>query len=168
MPGRHEADGLPATYIHGACIAQAAGTPWSSVTFVPSAGRPGANHPIVELARSVYGNNHRDSRVVLNSGPGITDTQRRVREDRFELPRHFRHRIADGHVLIVEDTWVSGAKLQSAAIALKLAGAATVTALCVARWCDSRMPEHRNLLDAHESPYNAILCPVTGGTCPGD
>lgn len=37
------------------------------------------------------------------------------------------------HVLLVEDTWVSGASVQSAAVALHRAGARRVTALCVAR-----------------------------------
>lgn len=37
------------------------------------------------------------------------------------------------HVLLVEDTWVTGASAQSAAVALHRAGASRVTVLCVAR-----------------------------------
>src|ERR1700756_3251222 len=32
---------LAATYIHGPCVAKVAGEPWSAITFVPSAARPG-------------------------------------------------------------------------------------------------------------------------------
>lgn len=42
-------------------------------------------------------------------------------------------RVVGRHVLLVEDTWVSGASVQSAAVALHRAGARRVTALCVAR-----------------------------------
>lgn len=41
--------------------------------------------------------------------------------------------VAHRHVLLVEDTWVTGASAQSAAIALHRAGAERVTILCVAR-----------------------------------
>jgi len=41
--------------------------------------------------------------------------------------------IANQHVLLVEDTWVSGVSAQSAAVALHRAGAERVTILCVAR-----------------------------------
>ena len=42
-------------------------------------------------------------------------------------------RVVGRHVLLVEDTWVSGASVQSAAVALRRAGARRVTALCVWR-----------------------------------
>lgn len=157
---------LAATYLHGACIAQAAGGPWSAVTFVPSATRPGPEHPAAELARSVYGNNGPENRFLLEPGPGIADNSRQVRADRFTVPGRFRHTIAGRHVLIIEDTWVSGTKIQSAAVAVKQAGAASVTGLCVARWCRSDWSDHQRLLDSCVDPYNAALCPVTGAECP--
>lgn len=41
--------------------------------------------------------------------------------------------VSGRHVLLVEDTWVTGASVQSAAVALRRAGAHRVTVLCVAR-----------------------------------
>jgi hypothetical protein len=157
---------LAATYIHGPCIAKAAGDPWSAVTFVPSATRPGPEHPAADLARSVYGNNGPENRFLLGPGPAISDSSRQVRPDRFTVSDRFRKTVAGRHVLIVEDTWVSGAKIQSAAVAVKNAGAASVTGLCVARWCRSDWEDHQRLLDSCVSPYDAVTCPVTGAGCP--
>lgn len=157
---------LGATYIHGSCIARAAGEPWAAVTFVPSVNRPGAEHPAAELARSVYGNNGLENRFRLDIGPGISDDSRRVRADKFTVPDRFRDTVAGRHVLIIEDTWVTGAKIQSAAVAVKQAGATSVTGLCVARWCKSDWQDHRRLLDSCVDPYDAATCPVTGAECP--
>lgn len=157
---------LGATLLHGRCMASAAGAFWAAVTFVPSAAKPGPEHPVAELARRVHHNNETKNRLTLELGPGIADMSRRVRDDRFVVPTRFKDRIARRHVLVVEDTWVTGTKVQSAAVALKIAGARSVTALCVARWCDNRRIENRRLLDSCQEPYDAQVCPVTGGACP--
>lgn len=156
---------LAATYIHGACIAKAAGGPWSAVTFVPSATRSGPEHPAADLARSVYGNNGPDNRFLLEAGPGISDNSRQVRGDRFIVPDRFRSTVAGRHVLIIDDTWVSGGKIQSAAVAVKRAGATSVTGLCVARWCRYDWPDHQRLLDSCVDPYDATTCLVTDAGC---
>jgi hypothetical protein len=157
---------LAATYVHGSCIARVAGAPWAAVTFVPSATRPGPEHPTAELARHVHGHNGSENRFRLDIGPGISDESRRVRDDKFSVPDRFRDTIAGRHALIIEDTWVTGAKIQSAAVAVKQAGAASVTGLCVARWCRYDWPDHRQLLDSCVAPYDAATCPVTGAECP--
>jgi len=69
-------------------------------------------------------------------------------------------------VLVVEDTWVSGATAQSAAITLKDAGATAVTVLAVARWLRNDWPDHRMVIDGLTEPYDALVCPVTGAACP--
>jgi phosphoribosylpyrophosphate synthetase len=75
-------------------------------------------------------------------------------------------KIAGRHVLVVDDTWVSGGKAQSAALALKLAGAARVTIVCIGRLLSYRWDEHRLLIDSLSEPYDAMRCPVTGSVCP--
>lgn len=90
-----------------------------------------------------------------------------MRADRFTVPEHQRERVRKRHVLVVDDTWTSGAKVQSAAVALKDAGAAQVTALVVGRWCNYTWPEHRAMLDSLTEPYDALVCPVTGADCNG-
>jgi hypothetical protein len=158
---------LAATAIHGDCIERHVGGPWSSVTFVPSRSRPGKSHPVAELARQVSRNNGNENRLLLEVGPGFsTAPERTVRHDRFLVPDRHLDRVQDRSVLVVDDTWTSGAKIQSAAVALHDAGAKTVIALCVARWCRDNWADHRELLDRCAAPYDAFVCPTTGGACP--
>lgn len=55
------------------------------------------------------------------------------------------------HVLLVEDTWVSGASVQSAAVALHRAGARRVTALCAARLIREQWPPAHYLTSQYET-----------------
>jgi hypothetical protein len=51
-------------------------------------------------------------------------------------------------------------------VALHDAGAKTVVAFCVARWCRDNWQDHKKLLDSCSAPYDALICPTTGGACP--
>jgi adenine/guanine phosphoribosyltransferase-like PRPP-binding protein len=71
------------------------------------------------------------------------------------------------HILIVDDTWTSGSRAQSAALAVRRAGAHRVGVLVVGRWLD---PDY-----AGTAPFLKALCsydfdprrgPVTGNSCP--
>lgn len=156
---------MAATRLHSGCVARIAGRPWSAVTFVPSARRPGATHPVAQLARAV--SRHTPSqRFLLDLGPSIAAEGRTVLADRFQVPSTASGLVRGSHALIVDDTWTSGSKAQSAALAVRQAGADIVTVLCVARWCRHDWPDHRALLDQCTIPYDAAVCPVTGGTCP--
>ncbi|MCP2166292.1 hypothetical protein [Goodfellowiella coeruleoviolacea] len=154
---------MAATELHGRCMVEAVGQEWTAVTFVPSATRGGPDHPVAALARQVAGLGPAN-RLLLAPGPGIA-AKRVVRADRFVVPAKYRARTRDGHVLLVDDTWVSGGNIQSAAVALHDAGAARVTALCVGRWCDNGWTAHRALLDSCTDPYDPFVCPVPSGTC---
>jgi predicted amidophosphoribosyltransferase len=70
------------------------------------------------------------------------------------------------HVLLIDDTWVGGGHAQGAAKALKLAGAARVTILALARWLDmtwTPTPEFVNSRLA--SDFDPDICPLTGDYC---
>lgn len=54
-------------------------------------------------------------------------------EPRFRATEKAVQKFAGKHVLLIEDTWVTGSTVQEAAGVLKEAGAARVTVLCVAR-----------------------------------
>jgi hypothetical protein len=160
-----------ATFLHGGCLAGAAGSWWETVTFVPSTRRklPPAAHPTAGLAQAVATNSglaHRVPLVPLVPGPRAGDPERMVLPDRFVLPAPFRDRVAGRHVLVVDDTWTTGSKAQSAAVTLRDAGAAVVTVLCALRWCRWDWPGHAELLRTLDEPYDAFRCPVTGDTCP--
>jgi hypothetical protein len=155
-----------ATYLHGPCIETTVGA-WQAVTFVPSTTRRGPNPPIASIARRVHDVYPTRAKVGLALGPGI-DAPRASgpRPDRFVVPAEYLSTVVDRHVLVVEDTWVSGNKAQSAALALKAAGARCVTILCVTRWLRHDWDDHRELINTLTEPYDGARCPVTGSVCP--
>lgn len=158
---------LSAMRLHRHCIGTAVGRPWSAVTFVSSQRRPGVRHPVVELAQQVAAHDAAAVRLLLDPGPDIAAERREgPLPDRFVLAAQWRPQVRGRHVLVVDDTWVSGTKSQSAAITLKAAGAAAVTVVCVARWLDRSYEGHGELIDSLPGLYDALLCPVTGGECP--
>jgi predicted amidophosphoribosyltransferase len=57
-------------------------------------------------------------------------------------------RVSGADVLLVDDSWVSGASAQSAAAALKLAGAARVAIVVIGRHVDPSDPRSRDLVRA--------------------
>ncbi len=157
-----------AMYLHHGCISAVVGVPWSAITFVASRRRPGTEHPVVELAQQVTTFNDSAERLLLDLGPRI-DAPRNdgPLADRFVLAERWRLAVRGRHVLVVDDTWVTGSKSQSAAITLKDAGAGAVTIVCVVRWLDRQYSGHGELIDSVVSGlYDALLCPVTGGACP--
>lgn len=153
-----------ATAIHGPCIANAVGW-WQVMTFVPSASRPGVDHPVVGLARQVFEHGNSVDRVLLVPTESITASDRYPRRDLFTLSPQHAEQVRGKHVLVVDDTWVSGAKSQSAALTLKAAGATRVTVLCVARWLSFRWDDHRRVIESKLPPYDAMICPVSAGPC---
>lgn len=72
--------------------------------------------------------------------------------------------VADADVLLVDDTWVSGGSGQSAAAALKLAGARRVALVVLGRHVDPADPRSAPLLRAIRSSPSAGSCGLDG--CP--
>lgn len=71
------------------------------------------------------------------------------------------------HVLLVDDSWVSGSNAQSAAAALKQAGVQDVSVLVVARVLNPKFePTARFLKAQWRDVFDPTLCPWTGGRCP--
>lgn len=154
-----------ATTLHGGCIARSVGSHWDAVTFVPSLGRPGRDHPVAQLANQVISQFSKIGRPTVRPGPGALEVGRTPRADAFVIADG--DGVAGRHVLVVEDTWVSGAKAQSVAVALKDVGAGAVSVLAVARWLRYDWPDHRALIEDLRQPYDAFVCPVAGGLCTG-
>lgn len=108
--------------LHSECIAGAAGGPWDVITSVPSSTERKGEHPLVRA---------------INLLPDVRDEYESLLE-RGEGP--IGHLLAsdEGYrplrtltgerVLLIDDTFTSGARAQSAASALSIAGA-TVTAI---------------------------------------
>lgn len=86
--------------------------------------------------------------------------------DRFAVPDAVRPTVAGKRVLLVDDTWTTGTSLQSVAAALKAAGAASVTGLCVARWLSWRWePDVPLLRQVAAAPYDPSRCIVGAEQC---
>jgi hypothetical protein len=110
---------------HGACLARAAG--WTGPTHlavVPSGrGRPGP-HPLLALVRPYL----RLPWARLMAHPAALSRDRDLDPLRFTAPR-----LDGARVLLLDDTWTTGASVQSAALALRGAGASAVAAVVLGR-----------------------------------
>jgi hypothetical protein len=127
---------------HGGCVWRDAGMPAPTrLAVVPSGcGRPGP-HPLVTMTSPYL----RLPRVPLAIRPGLQGRD-------LDLNRFRAGSAAAGaSVLLVDDTWVSGASAQSAAAALRLAGARHVAIVVLGR--------HLNPADPETAPLAARLVP---------
>ena len=125
---------------HGPCVWQRASMPPPDrLAVVPTgAGRPGP-HPLLRLVSPYL--RLPGCSLVLRPGRQGRDLDL----DRFQV----QARPAGASVLLLDDTWVSGASAQSAAAALKLAGARHVAVIVLGR--------HVNPDDAASAPLLAGL-----------
>jgi len=139
---------------HGDCVWRAAGMAVrpATVAVVPSGqGRPGP-HPLTRIAASCV-----DLPMTeLVAGPHGAARGRGVNVG-------WLRAVGPGaEALLVDDTWVSGGSAQSAAAALKLAGAARVAVIVLGRHVDSADPRSAPLLRALGSLDSST---VSAGTC---
>ena len=71
------------------------------------------------------------------------------------------------HVLVLEDTWVTGGHSQAVAVALKHAGAEAVTVVPICRLLRPGWKANQAFLSSsHRREWSPDICPVTGSGCP--
>lgn len=152
---------LAALGLHGECIESRLDAEIETWAIVPST-RPDriGDHPLHVVTRQT---GLRLPEIELVARPSVHLDERVTSADRFVVTAgDTAHR----HVLLIEDTWTTGAKCQSAALALRRAGAASVTILVIARWLTPREPRVgafiKNRLTAS---YNPLVCPVDNSDC---
>jgi hypothetical protein len=126
---------------HGACIRHAAGVPeWDQVAVVPSGqGRPG-RHPLRDIVASCLPL----PEARLSSPPAVPPRGREITAGWPQVASD----VAGKAVLIVDDTWVSGGTAQSAAVALKRAGATRAAIVVIGRHVDPAHPRSVALMTA--------------------
>lgn len=74
--------------------------------------------------------------------------------------------IGGSHVVLLEDTWVTGGHAESAAAALRTADAAQVTILAICRLLDTAWTANRTFATSeHSRPWSAEVCPLSGTAC---
>jgi len=114
---------------HGPCLwrrAGGAGGPAgpTHLAVVPSGRSRAGPHPLRTLAEPYL----RLPWVSLAARPGTDGRSRDLDPERFTAPR-----LAGARVLLLDDTWTTGASVQSAAMALRGAGASAVAAVVLGR-----------------------------------
>lgn len=127
---------------HGPSVWAAAGmsTGPTAVAVVPSGrGRPGA-HPLVDMVRSCVALPLVRLAIVPQEihARGVNPAWVRVGDP-----------VTGADVLVVDDTWVSGGSAQSAAAALKLAGARCVAVIVLGRHVNPADPRSAAFLEIH-------------------
>ncbi|KAA2251432.1 phosphoribosyltransferase [Solihabitans fulvus] len=127
---------------HENCVATAAGVDgFDLVTTVPSGSRSGV-HPLATILNRMIGRTRSRFTDALTVARAVAG-DRVFSPDRFTLAAPVTGR----NVLLVDDTWTTGASAQSASAALKRAGAQRVAVVVIGR--------HINPQHVHSAPFLA-------------
>jgi hypothetical protein len=147
--------------LHQVCIEAVAGQPITSRLAVPSLrGRIGL-HPFLALTQDMGAT---DRSPQLIAAPQATE-DRLINDQQFQLTPPAD--LTGQHVLILDDTWTTGSRAQSAALTLRRAGAQRISVLVVGRWLDPDYAGNALFVQTMCRPdYDPRRCPVTGGSCP--
>jgi len=144
---------------HERCISEYVGVDrFSVVTIVPSSSpRRDARHPLSRIVGEFIPVTHERYERLLVPQPART-VPRRFDPARYAVTR----RLDDATVLLIDDMWTSGASAESAAAALRAAGARTVAAVVIARHVNRGFRENdarlRRLADAPFDFERCVLC----------
>ena len=141
--------------LHEPCLARAAGTAsFDVVTAVPSGSREASDaHPLRRMLTTLIGPTRDRYRTLLTRSPS------RV-EPRVFDQRKFSavHKLQDESVLLIDDTWTTGASARSAAAALKSAGAGTVAVLVIGRHLNRDWAQNDRRLSRLIRPFDWPRC----------
>jgi predicted amidophosphoribosyltransferase len=141
--------------LHEACLAARAGVRgFDVVTTVPSSdpGRDAA-HPLRRLVGELCGSTRaRHHRLLELSGAAVVPR-------RFSANRYVCRAALDGaNVLLIDDTWTTGASAQSAAAALRSAGAAAVAGVAIGRHVNREWYDNDQRLRTASGRFDWSLC----------
>jgi predicted amidophosphoribosyltransferase len=141
--------------MHEPCIARAAGVAsFPQVTIVPS-GTPSRNppHPLEEIVA------HLVEPTRTRYVPLLRRTAHPVPAHSFSPDRFAATTELTGEpVLLIDDTWTTGANAQSAAATLKKAGAGPVAVVVIGRHLNRGWGENDRRLRALPTPFNWTRC----------
>ncbi|MGH3623852.1 MAG: ComF family protein [Sciscionella sp.] len=136
---------LAAIALHGSCVEQRLGENIDVWASVPStrADRAG-EHPLRILVRQA---NLEHPEIELAASTSFDGNPRATGRGRFTVNQP--DTVTGRHVLLIEDTWTTGSHCQSAALALRQAGAVSVTAVVLARWLNPEHPPTAEFIKSH-------------------
>lgn len=140
---------------HEACLARHVGvTTFDVVTTVPSSSAErDRHHPLPQMVASVIEPTRaRYERLLSRSASPVAE--RAVDPQKYEASRE----LGDQRILLIDDTWTTGANAQSAAAALKGAGASAVGLLVVGRHIHDDFSDNERRLRASGRPFDWTSC----------
>jgi hypothetical protein len=150
---------------HERCLAGAAGTPgFEIVATVPSGDRRRDEaHPLRRIVgQLVAPTRERHERLLRRSALDVPG--REFSEGKYVAVR----RLDAEPILLVDDTWTTGANAQSAAAALKAAGAGAIAAVAIGRHLNREWHENERRLKELGRPFDwercALCAAAPGGT----
>lgn len=144
---------------HTRCAEVLAGRPVTHWAVVPSLPAKPSAHPL----RSLVAGRAKGIEVALAAAASVHQP-RALNSDHFTCSTRLPH---GSHTLLIDDTWATGGHVQSAALALRMAGAMHVSALVVARWLNEDYGDNKSFIAGlADRDYNPLTCPWTGSGCP--
>lgn len=148
--------------VHEPCLAQAAGEErFPIVTSVPSGDRARAErHPLAWIAGELVGPT-RGRYLQLLERSEVRVEPRSFDEAKYKPLRS----LAGEAVLLVDDTWTTGANAQSAAAALKTAGAGRIAAVVIGRHLNREWHENDRWLKSLPG-FDWRRCALCNGVSP--
>jgi predicted amidophosphoribosyltransferase len=142
---------------HETCLAAAAGAGhFELVTTVPSGEREREQlHPLPQIVGRLTGPTRARYRRLLRRSPKPV-ASRILDSEKYEAVGSLQGE----SILLVDDTWTTGASAQSAAAALKAAGAGSVAALVIGRHVNREWGRNDQHLRALPAPFDWSVCPL--------
>lgn len=143
---------------HENCLAKRAGVDrFDTVTTVPSGDRArDERHPLRWIVGELVGPTRDRHRRLLRRTPAEAPP-RAFSNHKFEATQPLN---PNNPILLIDDTWTTGASAQSAAAALKAAGAGTVAAIVIGRHLNREWHENDRRLRGIAQPFDWSRCAI--------
>jgi hypothetical protein len=123
---------------HEEHVAEAVDVPeFDIVTTVPGTREREGEHPLERIVATIVGQTKDRFEPLLTRGPSAGPSPHTLAAGRYRATRALRGGAA---VLLIDDTWTTGGNAESAALALRTAGAATVAIVVIGRHFDRSFP----------------------------
>ena len=142
---------------HEACLARTAETDgFEIVTTVPSSSEARDEvHPLQRIAGELVAPTRDRYERLLRRSSALAPP-RTLSLEKFKTARNLHHQ----SVLLIDDTWTTGANAQSAAATLKMAGAGTVAAIVIGRHLNRYHGDNDRRLRGLPRPFDWNRCAV--------
>ena len=147
--------------LHEQCVAAAAHmSGFELVTTVPSGARErDEQHPLRRIVGELVGPTRQRYRRLLRRSQ-VPVSPREVDAHKFEPVARLRGE----RVLLIDDTWTTGASARSAAVALRRAGSGPIAAVVIGRYLNRRWGDNDRRLVAFDPAFDWGCCAACGPT----